>query len=93
MYKVLKRTCCAIDLSIRSFVFPCPRCCRSRGLHMSLLFPLNNLSASVGDWQPALNKSASHLTRRPTSSFNQVCVSLFHSLLYNLCYKLKLMYA
>ena len=32
MYKVLKRTCWAIVLPIRSFVFPCPRCRRRRGL-------------------------------------------------------------
>ena len=32
MYKVLKRTCRAIVLPISSFVFPCPRCCRRRGL-------------------------------------------------------------
>ena len=32
MYKVLKRTCLAIVLPIRSFVFPCPRCRRRRGL-------------------------------------------------------------
>ena len=32
MYKVLKRTCCAIVHTIRSFVFPCPRCRRRRGL-------------------------------------------------------------
>ena len=30
--KVLKRTCWAIVLLIRSFVFPCPRCRRRRGL-------------------------------------------------------------
>ena len=32
MYKVLKRTCWAIVLPTRSFVFPCPRCRRRRGL-------------------------------------------------------------
>ena len=32
MYKVLKRTCWAIVLPTRSFVFPCPRCRRHRGL-------------------------------------------------------------
>ena len=32
MYKVLKRTCRAIVLPISSFVFPCPRCRRRRGL-------------------------------------------------------------
>ena len=32
MYKVLKRTCWAIVLPIGSFVFPCPRCRRRRGL-------------------------------------------------------------
>ena len=32
MDKVLKCTCSAIVLSIRSFVFPCPRCHRRRGL-------------------------------------------------------------
>ena len=32
MYKVLKRTCWAIVLPIRSFLFPCPRCRRRRGL-------------------------------------------------------------
>ena len=30
MYKVLKRTCWAIVLPTRSFVFPCPRCRRRR---------------------------------------------------------------
>ena len=30
MYKVLKRTCWAIVLPIRSFVFSCPRCRRRR---------------------------------------------------------------
>ena len=32
MYRVLKRMCRAIVLPIRSFVFPCPRCRRRRGL-------------------------------------------------------------
>ena len=32
MYKVLKRMCWTIVLVIRSFVFPCPRCRRRRGL-------------------------------------------------------------
>ena len=32
MYKVLKRTCWAIVLPIRSFLFPCPRCRRRCGL-------------------------------------------------------------
>ena len=26
MYKIFKRTCCAIVLPIKSIVFPCPRC-------------------------------------------------------------------
>ena len=32
MYKVLKRTCSATVLPITSFVFPCPRYRRRRGL-------------------------------------------------------------
>ena len=32
MYKVLKRTCSATFLPITSFVFPCPRYRRRRGL-------------------------------------------------------------
>ena len=32
MYKVLKRTCCAIVLPMSSFALPCPRCRRRRGL-------------------------------------------------------------
>ena len=32
MYKVLKRTCKAIVLLIKSFVLPCTRCRRRRGL-------------------------------------------------------------
>ena len=40
MYKILKRTCLAIVLPIRSFVFPCPRCRHRRGL---LKVPSQNL--------------------------------------------------
>ena len=44
MYKVLKLTCCAMVHTIRSFVFPCPRCRRRRGL---LKVPIHWSSDSV----------------------------------------------
>ena len=46
MNKVLKRTCWAIFLSIRSFVFPCPRCRRRRGLLKvpDIMWPARKLS-------------------------------------------------
>ena len=50
MYKVLKRTCCAIDLPIRSFVFPCPRCCRSRGLLKVPIIPTIVPTFSLSDY-------------------------------------------
>ena len=46
MNKVLKRTCWAIFLSIRFFVFPCPRCRRRRGLLKvpDIIWPARKLS-------------------------------------------------
>ena len=46
MYKVLKHTCWAIVLPIRSFVFPCPRCRRRRGLLkvLNIMWPARKLS-------------------------------------------------
>ena len=66
MYKVLKRTCWAIVLPIRSFVFPCPRCRRRRGLlkvpnkflprrRSALSFPLDSLKPEI---QPHLSLSS-----------------------------------
>ena len=46
MYKVLKRTCCAIVHTIRSFVFPCPRCRRRRGLLKVPSYSLTGVTTS-----------------------------------------------
>ena len=78
MYKVLKRTCWAIVLPIRSFVFPRPRCSRRRGL-------LKVHSTSL--WTPTFDfRWVGNTLATPTPS--RVKISLYRSSMtsrYDLC--------
>ena len=65
------------------------------------VFPLNNLSASVGSWQAALLwRKVRHTSRQVQVEFKKqrvhltrcVYTELFHSLLYNPFFKLKSKY-
>ena len=64
MYKVLKRTWWAIVLPIRSFVFPCPRCRRRRGLLKVpiILPPETEINGSTRP--PAVNEEGSRFPGR-----------------------------
>ena len=81
MHTVLKRTWWAIDLLIRSFVLPRPRCCRRRGL---LKVPSEDLLKVYYENNFYWSVSISMQKNSPVTSFSlfHICSRVFIKILF-----------